>query len=119
MVRSSRAANSKLRLVHGETQATAARASIPTLDDNELLGAVRAGEDAAATAFYYRVRPQVDATIARLLGRSDADLEDVAQLSLIELVGSIHRFRGECSLDTWVSRVTAFVVCKQIRRRRV
>src|SRR5258708_24828579 len=112
MVRSSRAANSKLRLVHGETQATAARASIPTLDDNELLWAVRSGDEAAATAFYHRVRPQVDATIARLFGPRDADAEDAAQLALIELVGSIHRFRGECSLDTWVSRLTAFVVCK-------
>lgn len=42
----------------------------------------------------------------------------MAQLALIELVGSVDRFRGECSLDTWVSKVTAYVICKQIRRRR-
>jgi RNA polymerase sigma-70 factor (ECF subfamily) len=118
MARTSQAADAKLRLVHSES-APQTRPSLPTLDDNELLGAVRSGDDAAAAAFYHRVRPQVDATIARMLSRNDADLEDVAQLALIELVRSIHHFRGECSLDTWVSRVTAYLVCKQIRRRRI
>jgi RNA polymerase sigma-70 factor (ECF subfamily) len=119
MARTSQAAVSRLRLVYSETTPGPSRPSMPTLDDNELLGAVRSGDATAATAFYHRVRPQVDATIARLLGRSDADVEDVAQLAFIELVRSIDRFRGECSLGTWVSRVTAFVVCKQIRRRRL
>ena len=119
IVRPSQAAGSTLRLVHSETPATSVAKASPTLHDEALLAAVRSGNEAAATAFYHRVRPQVDATIVRLLGRSDADIEDVAHLSYIELVASIHRFRGECSLDTWISRVTAFVVCKQIRRRRV
>jgi RNA polymerase sigma-70 factor (ECF subfamily) len=110
----------KLRLVHPEAAAILPRpAVVAPLDDNELLGAVRCGDDSAATALYHRVRPQIDATIARMLGRQDADVEDVAQLALIELVRSIHQFRGECSLDTWVSRITAHVVCKQIRRRRI
>jgi RNA polymerase sigma-70 factor, ECF subfamily len=120
-VRSSRT-DTKLRLVQSEAlgaPARARRASISTLDDNELLEAVRSGDDSASTAFYHRVRPPVDATISRLLGPRDADVEDVAHLAFIEIVASIHRFRGECSLDTWVSRVTAFVVCKQIRRRRI
>jgi RNA polymerase sigma-70 factor (ECF subfamily) len=113
-------AGTKLRLVYSdESQPTTLRPAAPPLDDNELLAAVRSGDDAAATAFYRRVRPQVDATIARMLGRRDADVDDVTQLVLIELVQSIHRFRGECSLNTWIARVTAFVICKQIRRRRL
>jgi RNA polymerase sigma-70 factor (ECF subfamily) len=91
----------------------------PSVDDHELLSAVRSGDDAAATLFYHRVRPQVVATVARMLGTRDRDFDDVAQVSMVELVRTIHTFRGECALDSWVSRVTAFVVCKQIRRRRV
>jgi RNA polymerase sigma-70 factor (ECF subfamily) len=102
-----------------DAPARASRPSISTFDDNELLAAVRSGDESAATAFYHRVRPQVDGTISRLLGPRDPDVEDVAHLAFIEIVRSIHRFRGECSLDTWVSKVTAFVVCKQIRRRRI
>ncbi len=119
MPRSSQASGPKLRLVRDEAVVSHRPRVAGLLDDNELLGAVRSGDDSAATALYHRVRPQIDATIVRLLGRQDQDAKDVAQLALIELVRSIHRFRGECSLDTWVSRVTAHVVCKQIRRRRV
>src|SRR5579859_4543791 len=42
----------------------------------------------------------------------------MVQSSLIELVRSIDRFRGDCSLDFWVSTVGAHVVYKHIRRRR-
>jgi RNA polymerase sigma-70 factor (ECF subfamily) len=124
MPRPTPSASSKLRLVYSErTEPGARQAASPSvpapLDDYELLTAVRSGDDAAATHFYRRVRPQVDATVHRMLGTRDSDLEDIAQVSLIELVKSIHTFRGECSLDSWVSRVTAHVVCKQIRRRRL
>jgi RNA polymerase sigma-70 factor (ECF subfamily) len=89
----------------------------PTLDDAQLLTALREGDARAATAFHDRVRPQVDRTIARLLGRRDSDAEDLAQLAMIELVTTIDRFRGDCSLDSWSSTVTAHVVYKHIRRR--
>ena len=89
----------------------------PALDDSELLTAMRAADPTAATAFHDRVRPQVDRTIARLLGRRDADHEDLAQLAMIELVYTIDRYRGDCSLDAWTSTLTARVVYKQIRRR--
>ena len=90
----------------------------PTLDDAEILEGVRRGDASAAVALHDRARPQVDRTILRLLGRRDRDQEDLAQLSLIEIVRSLRGFRGECSLDTWTSRVTAHTVFKELRRRR-
>ena len=90
----------------------------PSLDDAEILAAVRRGDGSAAASLHDRVRTQIDKTVCRLLGRGDPDLEDLAQLSMIELVRSIERFRGECSLDTWTSRVTAHTVFKELRRRR-
>jgi RNA polymerase sigma-70 factor (ECF subfamily) len=116
--------SSRLRLVRSEPVQPGApgaepAAIPPPLDDYELLASVRSGDEAAATQFYRRVRPQVDATVQRMLGARDSDSEDIVQVSLIELVKSIHNFRGECSLDSWISRVTAHVVCKQIRRRRL
>lgn len=91
---------------------------MPSLDDTELLRAMNAGDAGAATAFHDRVRPQVDRTLYRLLGRRDSDHEDLAQLALIELVYTIERFRGDCSLDSWVSTITAHVTYKQLRRRK-
>ncbi len=54
----------------------------------------------------------------RLLGAGDPDHEDLVQMTLIEIVSSIDRFRGDCSLDGWTSTVAAHIVYKHIRRRR-
>jgi len=106
----------------GEARPQRAPASRPIgpspLDHSELIAAVREGDRAAATAFHDRVRGRVDATLYRLLGGRDVDHDDLAQLSLIELVQTIDRFRGDCSLNAWVSAVTAHIVYKHIRRRR-
>lgn len=91
----------------------------PTLDDTELLAAMRRGDAAAATALHDRVRVPIDRALTRVLGGRDRDHEELAQMSMIELVRSIDRFRGECSLDTWVSRIAAHVAYKAIRRRKL
>lgn len=90
----------------------------PTLDDLEIVASVRRGDASAASALHDRTRSIIERTICRLLGPRDVDRDDLAQLSLIELVRSLHGFRGECSLDTWASRVTAHTVFKELRRRR-
>jgi RNA polymerase sigma-70 factor (ECF subfamily) len=94
-----------------------ARRPEPSLDDSELLAALRAGDASAAVALHDRIRPQVDRTIGRLLGWSDVDSEDLAQLALIEIVSTIDRYRGDCALDWWASTVTSHVVYKHLRRR--
>jgi RNA polymerase sigma-70 factor (ECF subfamily) len=100
----------------------AARAGLPirpAVDDGALLAAVRAGDPQVASTLCERVLPQVDRTIHRLLGRNDVDRDDVAQIALMELVRDIGRFKGECPLDAWVNAITAHVVWKHIRRRRI
>jgi len=85
--------------------------------DEALVAALRRGDPSAATAFYDRAQSIVRRTVARLLGRYDSDVDDAAQLALIEIVDSIERFRGDCPLDAWLSVVAARVVYKMIRRR--
>ncbi len=94
-------------------------AHVPSLDDTQLLDALRAGDATAAAALHDRVQPVVDRTVARLLGRRDVDHEDLSQVALIEIVYGIDLFRGECSLDSWCSAISAHVVYKHIRRRQV
>src|SRR5258708_371753 len=91
----------------------------PLLDDQALVAAVQAGDPAVASALCDRVWPQVDRTIRRLLGHRDADRDDVAQLTLIELVNTIGRYRGDCSLDSWAQTIASHVIFKHIRRRQV
>jgi RNA polymerase sigma-70 factor (ECF subfamily) len=107
-----------LRLVRPPPAGGGAPAGHRPIDDRALVAAVQAGDEAVASALCNRCWPQVDRTIRKLLGRRDTDHEDVAQLALFELVRTIGRYRGDCSLDTWVQTVTAHVVFKHIRRRR-
>jgi RNA polymerase sigma-70 factor (ECF subfamily) len=113
-------ARAQLRLVEKATRSAHAAPAAPhAYDDTELLAAVRAGDEQAAAAFHDRLRPRVDRTVARLLGRRDPDCEDLAQLSFVEIVRSIRRYRGECSLESWASTIAAHVVYKHIRRRKL
>jgi RNA polymerase sigma-70 factor, ECF subfamily len=89
-----------------------------SFDDSELLAAIRRGDDSAALSLYRRARPQVERTIIHLIGARDPDFDDLVQTSMIALVHSLDRFRGECSLDTWTARITAHAVYKELRRRR-
>src|SRR5438874_8182655 len=107
---------SALRLIPREDQPAPPPSSI---DDDALVAAVRRGDRTIAAVFCQRIGPQVDRTLGRLLGRGDPDRDDVGQLALIELVKSIGRYRGDCSLDTWVQTVTSHMVFKHIRRRRL
>ncbi|MDB4983099.1 MAG: polymerase, sigma-24 subunit, subfamily [Myxococcales bacterium] len=107
-----------LRLVPRDP-ASPSPAARPALDDRALIASVQAGDAACASTLCARVWLPVDRTIRRLLGNGDADRDDVAQLALIELVNSIDRYRGDCSLDSWAQTITAHVIFKHIRRRRL
>ena len=89
------------------------------LDDHSLLAGLQERDPSACAAFYDRVRPMIDRVLSRLLGHSDADYEDVAQVALFEIVENSHRFRGECPLDAWLSVVIARSAYRQLRRRRL
>lgn len=50
----------------------------------------------------------------RLLGPT-ADLEDAVQNTFIAAFGAFHRFRGEASVATWVTRIAVHVAHEQLR----
>ena len=111
-----------LRLIVGrpEPQRPAAQSAPKSeLDDTQLLAALKAGDSSAATALHDRARPVVERTVRRLLGARDTDTEDLCQLAFIELVNTIEQFRGECPLDAWVSMISARIVYKHLRRRKL
>ena len=107
-----------MRLVPQPSDKAAGTPASRALDDHALVSGARAGDRTVASALCNRLWPQVDRTIRKLLGRRDTDHDDLAQLALFEIVRTIDRYRGDCSLDTWAQTVAAHVVFKYIRRRR-
>lgn len=106
----------KLRVVGGRETPPAPTS---TVGDAELLAAILNGDQDAAGALHDRVWPRVAATVRRLLGTQDPDVEDCMQNAFVEIVRSIDRYRGDCALEHWAARVAAHVVFKHIRRRRL
>ena len=105
--------NQSIRLVKG-TNPTTSEAT-----DADLLASIRAGDARAAAAFHDRVLPVVVRTVGRLLGARDSDYDDLVQQALIELVMTASRFLGQCPLDAWTSIISARVVYRHLRRRKI
>ena len=115
---SSKTERGEARLWLVPAASSAAAPAQRAFDDSELLAAMRRGDASAATALHDRLRPQVDRTVRRLLGARDPDFPDVTQQAMIQIVGTVDRYRGDCSLDSWTSAVAAHTVYKHIRRRK-
>lgn len=107
----------RLSVISGADEAGADRR--PRRSDDEILAGLRGGDLDVAEDFYWRVKSVVERTVRRLLGRMDRDGEDLVQIALVHLIESVAAYRGECALDAWVSTVSAHVVYKHIRRRRL
>jgi RNA polymerase sigma-70 factor (ECF subfamily) len=110
----------KLRLVVARREAEqSGPPAPPPLEDTQLLAAVRAADPGAAEALYERSRPIVGRTLNRLLGRNDPEHQDLFQQTMVEIVRTVDRYRGECPLDAWIATLAAHIVYKHIRHRKV
>ena len=83
--------------------------------DDELLSAVRDGEEAAFTVLYERYFQRVyNFAYARLRNRADA--EEVAQETFTAVFRSVNAFGGRSSLLSWIYGITKNMVNNHLRR---
>lgn len=78
------------------------------------LEAARSGDRAALTRLLRARLPRLR-NLIRYLVRSDREVDDIAQESMIAIVRGLPSYRGEGSLDAWCERITAR---EAIRHRR-
>ncbi len=84
-------------------------------DDLALLRDVESGDPAAERTLVVRISGRGTRTCRYLAG--DGDAPDLAQLAVLQVVQSAGSFRGECSLEYWVDRVTVRTAAKQFEKR--
>lgn len=75
------------------------------------------GDSGALHTLAMRLLPRVR-NLVRYLVRWDAEVDDLAQDALVEIVRSLPRFRGEGSFEGWVHRITTRTVFAALSVRR-
>ena len=83
--------------------------------DDELLAAARAGDAAALEALLNEHQERLYRFSLKMCG-SPSDAQDVLQETLIALTRSIHTFRGDASVSTWLYAVARSFCIKRRRK---
>lgn len=89
------------------------------VQDTELFEGIRRGDEQVAVELYHRLLPSIEATVVRILGRREADHEDLVQTAFEQLILTLSResYAQVCSLKTWASSIAAHVALKSLRSR--
>ena len=88
------------------------------VDDVALARRCMVGDRSAQRELFQRERRRVHGTLYRILG-SNAEIDDLLQDAFIEIFRSMHTFRGEATLGTWIDRITVRVAYAHLGKRRV
>ncbi|UCG53261.1 MAG: sigma-70 family RNA polymerase sigma factor [Candidatus Latescibacterota bacterium] len=85
--------------------------------DRDLAEAVlQYGDETAFRELYRRHTPRLLGFVSRLLGRTEAEAEDVVQDTWIRVCQALDRFRWESVFSTWLLGIGLNVVRDHIRR---
>ena len=86
-------------------------------DDDRLLAALKAGNVAAAGAFFDRYEAEVNRLVWRFLG-ADPEHDDVVQSVFCAALAGVRKVRKASALHAWLVSVTINTVRAEIRHRR-
>jgi RNA polymerase sigma-70 factor (ECF subfamily) len=88
-----------------------------TAPDRTLVEQAAAGDEWAFRELVHRHRRAVAGVVIAMLGAGD-DADDVAQETFVRLSRSLHRFRGESSVRTYLIRIAMNRAIDVLRRER-
>jgi RNA polymerase sigma-70 factor (ECF subfamily) len=86
------------------------------LKEQELISSVLNGDNDAFKEIVRKYEPRVAATVIGMLGHGP-EAEDIGQETFVRLYQSLHKFRGESSLATYITRIAINLSLNEIRRR--
>jgi RNA polymerase sigma-70 factor (ECF subfamily) len=81
------------------------RSQFPALEEQILVARMRSGAQQAFEEFFDAYAPRVGAFAARRTSLDAAALEDVVQVTMINAMRGLDRFRGSSALFTWLCQI--------------
>lgn len=87
------------------------------MNDIELLNQIRAGQESAFKILVETHQKRVFNTVLAIVQNFE-EAEDVAQEVFIEVYQSVHKFRGDSKLSTWLYRIATTKALEEIRKRK-
>jgi RNA polymerase sigma-70 factor (ECF subfamily) len=91
--------------------------SLPGSGDGDLVARCVAGDRTAQRRLFENEKRRVHGTLFRILGPNQ-NLDDLVQDVFLSVFRSLHAFRGESSLSTWIDRCAVHAALAHIRTRR-
>lgn len=76
------------------------------------------GDRAAAERLARALLPRVR-NLVRYLVRGDDEVDDIAQMALIDVLQGVGTFRGDAPVERWADRIVARATFRQLKRSRV
>lgn len=86
-------------------------------NEGELIKRAKEGHEEALRRIIERYEHQVAATVTGILG-SGPEVDDVAQETFVQFFRSLHRFRGDSQVGTYITRIAINLSLNELRRRK-
>ena len=87
------------------------------MNDHELLNQIRAGQQSAFKILVEAHQKRVFNTVLAIVQNFEA-AEDMAQEVFIEVYQSVHKFRGNSKISTWLYRIATTKALEEIRKKK-
>ena len=87
------------------------------IEDLELLRRASDGDEAAVRQLFRAHVPRIHRTVARILGPSDPDVEDVVQKVFLAALNGAERFDGRARVSTWLVGIATRRALDEARSR--
>jgi RNA polymerase sigma-70 factor (ECF subfamily) len=88
--------------------------SYKDLSDKSLLDLYINGEKEALSELFLRHKSKMK-SVAYRITKNDQDAEDVVQNSMISIMKSAHKFRGESAVTTWIYKIVSNAAIDKLR----
>ena len=88
-----------------------------SLNDLELIGEARKGNEGAFAALITRYEQQVAKTVLGMLGNTP-EADDIGQETFVRFYQSLHNFRGDSGLGTYLTRIAINLSLNELKRRK-